>query len=62
MTSSNICRNTIFKELQNFVHLNLAIALSLALVVFVSGIETATANDVSIQFTEICRMIYMVCT
>ena len=40
-------RKTIFKEIQNFVHLNLAIALSLALVVFVIGIQTATENDVS---------------
>ena len=45
-------RKTIFKEIQNFVHLNLAIALSLALVVFVSGIQTATENDVSLQFTK----------
>ena len=40
-------RKTIFKEMQNFIHLNLAIALSLALVAFVSGIQTATENDVS---------------
>ena len=39
-------RKKIFKEVQNFIHLNLAIALSLALVVFVSGIETATEKDV----------------
>ena len=39
--------------MQNFVHLNLAIALSLALVVFVSGIQTATDNDVSIWLIEI---------
>ena len=31
----------------NFVHLNLAIALIMALIVFVSGIETATESEVS---------------
>ena len=37
-----ICRNTLLKGIHNFIHLNLAIALLLALIVFVSGIETAT--------------------
>ena len=35
-----------FKGIHNFVHLNLAIALLLALITFVSGIETATGNEV----------------
>ena len=38
------------KEIHNFVHLNLAIALFLALTVFVAGIETATKNKVSYPF------------
>ena len=42
-----ICRNTLLEGIHNFVHLNLAIALILALVVFVSGIETATESEVS---------------
>ena len=36
-----------FKGIHNFIHLNLAIALSLALLVFVSGIEGALNNEVS---------------
>ena len=46
----NICglhRNTLLKGIHNFIHLNLAIALILALIVFVSGIETARENEVS---------------
>ena len=42
-----ICRNTLLEGIYNFIHLNLAIALILALIVFVSGIETATNNEVS---------------
>ena len=33
--------------IHNFIHLNLAIALIMALIVFVSGIETATESEVS---------------
>ena len=40
-------RSTLLKELQNFAHLNLAVALFLALTVFAVGIETATKNKVS---------------
>lgn len=36
------------KGIHNFIHLNLAIALFLALLVFVSGIEPATENRVRI--------------
>ena len=43
-----ICRNTLLKGIHNFIHLNLAIALFLALIVFVSGIEAATASEVSL--------------
>ena len=42
-----IHRNTLLKGTHNFIHLNLAIALTLALIVFVSGIETATESEVS---------------
>ena len=42
-----IHRNTLLKAIHNFIHLNLAIALTLALIVFVSGIETATESEVS---------------
>ena len=40
-------RNTVFKATQHMIHLNLAIALLLGLIVFVGGIETATENTVS---------------
>ena len=43
--------------MQNFIHLNLAIALSIALVVFLSGIETATENDVSLWFRNTFAII-----
>jgi len=33
--------------MHNFVHLNLAIALSLALITFLAGIETAVESEVS---------------
>lgn len=44
-----IYRNSLFKGIHNFIHLNLAIALSLALLVFVCGIEGALNNKVSIR-------------
>ena len=40
-------RSTVFKATQHMIHLNLAIALLLGLIVFVGGIETATENTVS---------------
>ena len=43
-----IYRNTLLKGIHSFIHLNLAIALLLALIVFVSGIETATKSEVSL--------------
>jgi len=44
---SVIYRNSLLKGIHNFIHLNLTIALALALLVFVTGIETATGNEVS---------------
>lgn len=41
------CRKNAFKAKQNMIHLNLSIALLLGLIVFVSGIETASDNKVS---------------
>ena len=41
-------RKTAFKGKHNLVHLNLCVALLLALIVFVSGIETATESEVSL--------------
>ena len=40
-------RKSVFKARQHMIHLNLAIALLLGLIVFVSGIETASGNRVS---------------
>ena len=47
-TSSCLCEiyRTLLNTIQYFVHLNLAIALLLALVIFVGGIEKATENEV----------------
>ena len=41
------------KGIHNFIHLNLAIALAFALLVFVTGIETATESDVSTDILEL---------
>jgi len=41
-------RKTAFKAKYSRLHLNLSIALLLALITFVSGIETAKDSDVSI--------------
>ncbi|XP_065916123.1 uncharacterized protein [Dysidea avara] len=41
-----IYRNTILKGTHNFIHLNLAIALLLSLLVFIGGIEGGTYNKV----------------
>ena len=37
------------------VHLNLAIALLFGLIVFVSGVETATENEVKNFHTYVCE-------
>ena len=42
-----LCRKSVFNEEIYMVHLNLAIALLCGLIVFVSGVETATDNEVS---------------
>ena len=41
-------RKRLFDKVHYFVHLNLALALLLANLVFVSGIETATVNEVRV--------------
>ena len=40
-------RKELIQKLHNFVHLNLCIALALGLFLFLTGIQTATANVVS---------------
>ena len=47
-------RNSLLKGIHNFVHLNLAIALFLALLVFVSGIEPGTEDEVRPSFYNLC--------
>ena len=42
----DIQRDTLFKGIHNFIHMNLVIALLCALITFVSGIETATDSEV----------------
>jgi hypothetical protein len=44
--SSIVCRKKLKKGVLLHIHLNLCIALLLALVLFVAGIETATVNSV----------------
>ena len=39
----------VFTAIHGFIHLNTVIALSLALVIFVSGIEAASNNEVSLK-------------
>ena len=39
-------RKTIFKAKQHMIHMNLALVLLLGLIVFVSGIETASDSKV----------------
>ena len=43
---SNFYRKELFEKPFNFIHLNLAVALMLALIVFVAGTETATSIPV----------------
>lgn len=53
-------RKILLKELHNFAHLNLAVALFLALTVFAVGIETATSNKVNCYANNqliACRII-----
>ena len=45
--SLSIYRKELIQKLHNFVHLNLCIALALGLLLFLTGIQTATANVVS---------------
>ena len=39
---------TLLKDLHNFVHFNLSIALLLGYTTFLAGIESATGNDASL--------------
>ena len=49
-------RNTIFKEVLSFIHLNLAFALLFALITFVGGIETAIDSEVRQSYVIIMHM------
>ena len=42
-----LCSKQIFHKVPDFNHLNLSIALLMGLIIFVSGIETATDNRVT---------------
>ena len=46
-----------FKDKINMVHLNLAIALLCGLIVFVSGVETATDNEVQLSYMQVKQII-----
>ncbi len=46
-------RKELLTKIHNFIHLNLSISLLLGYVVFLSGVETAVANEVRC-ITESC--------
>ena len=46
VAAHSMCRKELITKLHNFVHLNLCIALALGLLLFLTGIQTATANVV----------------
>ena len=50
-------RKTLLKGIHHFIHTNLAIALLLALIVFVSGIETARDSDVRMPHYSLAIVI-----
>ena len=63
LTSSSVImccvyRKKLFVSVNNFVHLNLAAALLAGLIVFVTGIETATSNRVSIVILDFTSHLY----
>ena len=43
------CRKTLFTEVHNLVHLNLAIALFVAYLVFAVGVELGAKNEVCLS-------------
>ena len=51
-------RKTVFQPMQNIIHVNLSIALLLSLILFVSGIETANENRVSIYNAFTIYILY----
>ena len=55
------CRNTLLRGVHNFIHLNLAIALLMGLLVFVGGIERATEHEVSTSDFMICFNQHLNC-
>ncbi len=42
-------RKELLTKVHNFIHLNLSISLLLGYVVFLSGVETAVASEVSLE-------------
>ena len=65
MYSNNfICRKSLLKQIQNFVHLNLATALLMALLIFVGGIERARESEVGshLYAYSILNLINLICT
>ncbi|XP_065915770.1 adhesion G-protein coupled receptor D1-like [Dysidea avara] len=63
-----IYRNSLLKGMHNFIHLNLTIALALALLVFVAGIETAAKHEISctivaalLHYSFTCVFMWMLC-
>ena len=53
------CRNTLTEGILVFVHFNLIIALFIALLIFVGGIETATGNEVHNYYVAIYSYVHI---
>ncbi len=50
LTNIFLCyRKELIQKVHNFVHLNLCIALALGLLLFLTGVQTATANVVGLS-------------
>ena len=58
----SVYRGSLLKGIHNFVHLNLTIALAIALIVFIAGMETARGSNVSIYTGTVLVKCCIHCT
>ena len=60
LTNVFLCyRKELIQKVHNFVHLNLCIALALGLLLFLTGVQTATANEVGLSLIG-CALPYQI--
>ena len=60
LTNIFLCyRKELIQKVHNFVHLNLCIALALGLLLFLTGVQTATANEVGLSLIG-CALPYQI--